>query len=192
MKRLVLAVSITAVAALGLASGASAASWHFVHFHMNAYKDRDHNGVMYNCNIPHSPVPAYSSDPLGECYGFGEHMGEKSDPFNVNVRWHWSDTGGVCDHNTAKPANYVREFVLRTAPYINSPGHGSAICGWIDWQWARLDVTSGTIRHNHHIEPTENRSGQVETKGGPLFVFYSHTWSANEGYVLGLRGWLKW
>jgi len=163
-----------------------AASWHYVHFHMNGYGGA--NGVYSDPhNVPYTCGHAVSSDPTGGCHAWGEN-GPNAYPFNTTVKWIWGKpyNQNPCPESNI-PAGYARHLRLATV-YKNPNDH---LCGWTDGGWATYAIHSGSI-DGHPVEATGQTISQRETRGGPLFVHYGYDRGSggSPGYVLGLRGWL--
>jgi hypothetical protein len=160
------------------------ATWHRVHFHMNAYKEAGHgpHGAALGCH-------GTWSDDSGSCSGRGEALHDY--PFNSYVLWDWHRHSTHCPPMPGRDhAVWTHELRIRS----NATGWPSShLCGWVDKHWGTFAITGGQIYTNagwHDVRTTTSVVGDREhTHGGPLFVHLSHR---TGGYVLGLRGWIHY
>lgn len=182
---------VVAAAALLVPSSAHAqmpernphATWHKIHWHMNAYPDPDDGS-------PHAwrGCSGTWSDNHGSCWGTGET--HHSLPYNGGkVRWEWHKQSTHCaDFDGRDPQVWTHELYLHTTD-VNPR---QWVCGWVDKHWGTFRIVSGDFSWGVH-RPVASTSAVVadreHTKGGPLFVFLGHR---DGGYVLGMRGWIHY
>lgn len=167
-----------------------AASWHHKHFHMNAFRRGGSAAHLTGrCN-------GSWQDDHGQCWGYGEQLADfhgKSYPFQNYLHWEWHRHANKCPDVPGGREHTIwrHEVLLETAH--QGTGQGSHLCGWVDHGWNTMVVTGGLIVDHHGIKrPVSPTSGDVskqEQQGGPLYVFLK---AQDQGYVLGLRGYLEY
>lgn len=162
------------------------ATWHHHHFHMNAYRRTGSSAHLSGrCH-------GTWHDDSGQCWGYGEWQGGSGYPFHNYVTWKWNRNETHCPTvpGGRDPQIWRQEVQLKAVH--DGSGTGSVLCGWVDHGWNVMIVTGGHIvvnGHHYAIHATGGYGPDRGNQGGPLAVYLG---DADSGYVLGLRGWLKY
>lgn len=161
-------------------------TWNHVHFHMNAYhRTGSASHLSGQCH-------GTWHDDSGQCWGYGEFQGGEGYPFHSYVTWKWNRTETHCPTVPGGRDPRIWKHEVQLKAVNDGSGYGSVLCGWVDHGWNTMIVTGGHFNYTgrtYTVHATGGYGPDSGTQGGPLAVYLG---DAGSGYVLGIRGWLKY